>query len=107
MPGTVEALLTLTHSTDYFDFLLLTLLFKNSAMISIFARITSFYKTTPTSKMNKINKLCVWKTDMLFLKMTNWPGFQESRLIYPPISVKSTIKFLIPRITNRGLKRSS
>ena len=74
MPGTVEALLTLTHSTDYFDFLLLTLLFKNSAMILMFARITSFCKTTPTSKMNKINKLCVWKTDMLFLKMTNWPG---------------------------------
>ena len=48
----LEALLTLTHSTDYFDFLLLTLLFKNSAMILIFARITSFCKTTPTSKMN-------------------------------------------------------
>ena len=40
-------------------------------------------------------------------QQSTWPGFLESRLIYPPISVKSTIKFLIPRITNRGLKRSS
>ena len=49
-----------------------------------------------------------------------WPGFLESRLIYPPISVKSTINFLflgqlivgqkgvseneiIPRLTNPGL----
>ena len=35
------------------------------------------------------------------------PRFLESRLDYPPISIKSTINFLIPRITNRGLKRSS
>lgn len=53
----LEALLTLTHSTDYFDFLLLTLLFKNSAMILVFAGIISFCKTTPTSKMSTLNKL--------------------------------------------------
>jgi len=53
----LETLLTLTDSTDYFEFLLLMLLFKNSAMILIFAGITSFCKTIPTSKMNKINKL--------------------------------------------------
>ena len=32
------------------------------------------------------------------------PCFLKSLLIYPQISSKSTVKFLIPRITNHGLK---
>ena len=32
------------------------------------------------------------------------PWFLKSRFIYPPISSQSMIKFLISRITNRGLK---
>ena len=36
-----------------------------------------------------------------------WPRFLESRLNYPSISVKSTINFIIPWITTRGLKSSS
>ena len=44
---------------------------------------------------------------VLFFEMPTWPQFLESRLNYPPISVKSMINFLIPWITNCGLKRSS
>ena len=43
--------------------------------------------------------------DIFFLHTRPW--FLEILLNYPPISVKSTIKCLIPRIPNRGLKRSS
>ena len=41
------------------------------------------------------------------LSVTSWYRFLESRINYPSTSVKSTIKFLIPGITNRGLKKSS
>ena len=51
-------------------------------------------------------KLCT-KRCATHAKLFFWPRFLESRLNYPPISVKSTINFLIPWITNRGLKRSS
>ena len=41
------------------------------------------------------------------LSVTSRYRFLESRINYPSTSVKSAIKFLIPGITNRGLKRSS
>ena len=65
--------------------------------------------------LKEINGLVLSVTDQCLICLAaskgaflpSGPRFLESRWIYPPISVKSTIKFLIPRINNSGLKRSS